>query len=195
LLDFAFLIDLTAKLNYLDFELQGDNKTTIKMMGTIDSTFNEFVYLLCTDKLLKGFKRIFKDFERMKFNLSFITNPFQERDISESAELISPVFKENVSELELEIINLQTDLLKTRLNDTNFWNLVPSEQCPFLKRVSLKVNASFGFTYLNESGFPTMKILKSKYRSSLTDKHLNDCMRVALTKYTPNYNKLAEEMQ
>jgi hypothetical protein len=28
----------------------------------------------------------------------------------------------------------------------------------------------------------------------ITDKLLNDCMRVALTKYTPNY-KLAEEMQ
>jgi hypothetical protein len=40
-----------------------------------------------------------------------------------------------------------------------------------------------------------MKILKSKYRSSLTDKHLNDCMKVAITKYTPNCNKLGEEMQ
>jgi hypothetical protein len=26
-----------------------------------------------------------------------------------------------------------------------------------------------------------MKILKSKYRSSLSDKHLNECMRVAIT--------------
>jgi hypothetical protein len=59
----------------------------------------------------------------MNFTVSFITNPFQERDISESAELTSSVFKENVSELELEIMNLQTDLsLKTRVNDTNFWN-------------------------------------------------------------------------
>jgi hypothetical protein len=49
--------------------------------------------------------------------------------------------------------------------------------------------------YLSESGFLTMKILKSKYRSSLSDKHLNDYVRVALTKYTTNYNKLAEEMQ
>jgi hypothetical protein len=39
-----------------------------------------------------------------------------------------------------------------------------------------------------------MKILKSKYRSSLTDKHLNDYMRVAITKYTANYNKLAVEI-
>jgi len=57
------------------------------------------------------------------------------------SELISSLFKENVNELELEI-NLQTDLsLKTRVNDTDFWNLVPSAQCPILELVSLKVNA------------------------------------------------------
>jgi hypothetical protein len=161
-----------------------------------DYTFDESVYILCIDKLLKEFERRFKDFESMKFPVYFITNPFQERDVGESAELISSVFKENVSELKLENINLEADLsLKARVNDTNFWNLVPSAQCPFLKRVSLKVSACFSSTYLSESGFSTMKILKSMYRSPLTDEHLNDCMRVALTKYTPNYNKLAEEMQ
>jgi hypothetical protein len=35
----------------------------------------------------------------MKFTVSVITNLFQERDVSESAEFISSVFKENVSEL------------------------------------------------------------------------------------------------
>lgn len=46
---------------------------------------------------------------------------------SESAELISSVFKENVSELELEIINLQTALsLQTTVNDTDFLNFVLS---------------------------------------------------------------------
>jgi len=37
LLDLAFLIDLTAKLNEMNTELQGENKTVIKMIGTIDS--------------------------------------------------------------------------------------------------------------------------------------------------------------
>jgi hypothetical protein len=99
-----------------------------------DGTFDAPVYILCIDKVLKEFERRFKDFEHMKFTVSFITYPFQERDVSESAELISSVFKENISELELDIINLQTDLsLKTRVNDTNIWNLVPSAQCPILK--------------------------------------------------------------
>jgi hypothetical protein len=82
-----------------------------------DGTFAASVYILYIDKLLKEFERRFKDFEHMKFTVSFITNPFQERDVSKSAELISSVFRENLSELELEMINLQTDSsLKTRLN-------------------------------------------------------------------------------
>jgi hypothetical protein len=39
-----------------------------------------------------------------------------------------------MGELEFEIFNLQIDLsLKTRVNNTNFQNLVPSAQCPILK--------------------------------------------------------------
>jgi len=67
------------------------------------------------------------------------------------------VFKENVSQAELEITDLPTDLsLKTRVNDTDFMNVLLFEQYPVLKQLSLKVD-----------------------RSSLNDKHLNDCIRVA----------------
>jgi hypothetical protein len=58
-----------------------------------DGTFDASVYILCIDELLREFERRFKDFKRMKFTVSFITDSFQERDISESAELISSVFK------------------------------------------------------------------------------------------------------
>jgi hypothetical protein len=51
----------------------------------------------------------------------------------------------------------------TEVNDTNFWNLVPSAQHPILKWALLKVNARFGFTYKSKSGFSTVKIRKSKY--------------------------------
>jgi hypothetical protein len=55
--------------------------------------------MLNASKLLKEFERRFKDFGRIKFTMSFINNLFQDRDISEGAQLISSVFKENVSEL------------------------------------------------------------------------------------------------
>jgi hypothetical protein len=69
--------------------------------------FDASFHILCTDKLLKESQR-FKEFGSMKFTESFIISiPIQDRDISEGAELIASVFKENVSELELDIINLQ----------------------------------------------------------------------------------------
>jgi hypothetical protein len=64
-----------------------------------DGTFDASVYIMCNYKLIKEFERRFKDAERMKFTLSFITNPFQESDTSEKAELISSVFEETVSKL------------------------------------------------------------------------------------------------
>jgi hypothetical protein len=42
----------------------------------------------------------------MKFTVSFIINPFQ----SENAELNSSVFKEKMSELEIEITNFQREI-------------------------------------------------------------------------------------
>ena len=60
-----------------------------------------------------------------------------------------------------------------RVNDTDFWDVVPPEQYHFLKRVSLKL----------------------KYSSSVTDKRLNDCVPVAIARYTPNYGKPGEELQ
>jgi len=106
----CFPHDLTAELNDLSTQLQGKNRAIIKMIGAIDSfkgklklwktqlmkgvlthfpsiwsradgTFDVSVYILCIDILLKAFERRFKDFEHIKFTVSFITNPFQERDV------------------------------------------------------------------------------------------------------------------
>jgi hypothetical protein len=100
-----------------------------------DTIFDAPVYILCIDKILKECERIFEDFGliklMMKFTTLFPTNPFQEGLISESA------FKETVSELDLEIINLQTDLSTKKERTTQtFCNSVPCANCPILKRVS-----------------------------------------------------------
>jgi hypothetical protein len=140
----------------LHIELQSEKKTIIKMIDANDSfkgklklwmtqlmedvlthfprvqsrsdgEFGVSAYILCIDKILQQFGRRFEDSERIKCTVSFIANPFQERVVRESAELISSVFKENVRELELLIINFKTDLsLKTRVNDKYFWNSVSS---------------------------------------------------------------------
>lgn len=105
--------------------LQAENKSVIKMTGSIDSfkrknnlwktqlmkrCTNQFpsvrsradgsldasVYILCIDK--KVWRR-FEDVQLTKFAVSFVTNPFQETDTSECAAVIRSVFKENITKL------------------------------------------------------------------------------------------------
>jgi hypothetical protein len=75
-----------------------------------------------------------KDFQYM-FTLSFIKSTSREGYKCECCNYFFSV-KENVGKLELEVINLQTDLsLKTSVNNTDFWNLAMSAQWPLLKQV------------------------------------------------------------
>jgi hypothetical protein len=99
LLDLAFLTGLTSELNEFNTELQGENMIAIKIIGIInsqrntdvmedsadeivcakllprvqsraDGIFDASVCILCIDKLLMEFERMFKDSERTKFTVS-----------------------------------------------------------------------------------------------------------------------------
>jgi hypothetical protein len=102
----------------------------------VDGTYDTSVCIIYIDKVLTVSEGKFKVFDCMKLTVSFVTNLFQEGDLSDRAERVCSVFKENVRELEpFEIINLQSDLpLKTGVNDTNFWNFVPPAQRPVLNK-------------------------------------------------------------
>ncbi|KAJ7317811.1 hypothetical protein JRQ81_003973, partial [Phrynocephalus forsythii] len=77
----------------------------------------------------------------------------------------------------------------------SFWKLVPRDKFPSLRRCSEAVHSCFGSTYLCESAFSNMKMTKSTECSSITDEHLQDSLRLALTQHSPNFKKLVDEMQ
>jgi hypothetical protein len=88
------------------------------------------VYILFTDNLLREYERP-EDNEHIKV-VYFIANPFQERDVNDNDELVSSAFKENVQEIELEIIC--KEIYQTKLEGmTDFLNLVQSAQSHILK--------------------------------------------------------------
>jgi hypothetical protein len=79
---------------------------------------------------------------------------------------------------------------------TDYWKqegmeLATYARMPYVKAYIIKGECMFRL-YLSETGCPAMDILKSKYGLSLSDEYLNDCMRVVIIKYIPNYTKPAE---
>ena len=77
---------------------------------------------------------------------------------------------------ELELIEMQEgQALQSKYKSTSiteFWQFVPESKYPDLKRAACLIISIFGTTHLCESLYSTLKFVKSKHRSVLTNQHL-----------------------
>ena len=126
----------------------------------------------------------------------FMCYPFREdAEVDSLASKISPLFHLNSSGVEDEIMTLQADIqLKSRAHG-EFWNLLTEEKYPNVRKCATSLTALFCSTYLCESAFSHMKIIKSKHSSTITDDHLEVCLRLAVSRYCPDYASLADSIQ
>ncbi|KAK9393953.1 hypothetical protein NXF25_015616 [Crotalus adamanteus] len=161
-----------------------------------ESDFNNAPFVGYLETLEEQFHARFQQFTGIEPVVSFFENPFSPIDVAETAVAIGELCQAMVEEVEMEIVGLQNDiLLKSNSGHANFWNLVDAQKFPLLRKAAAKIKSYFGSTYQCESVFSTRRFIKSKNRTRMTDKHLDDCLRVAISSYTPNYNRLADGMQ
>ena len=93
--------------------------------------------------------------------------------------------------LEDKLLELAADeglkmYIGTMTSLASFWIHVSAEY-PELAKVALKALLPFPSSYLCETGFSTMSIIKTKYRNSMD---VRSPMRVALSSIEPRLNKL-----
>ena len=70
---------------------------------------------------------------------------------------------------------------RSGVSGIEFWKKVPQEKYPLTKGCAKRLISICGTTYVCESLYTTLKFIKSKYRSELTDEHLSELVRTALT--------------
>ncbi|XP_038158921.1 SCAN domain-containing protein 3-like [Cyprinodon tularosa] len=189
--------DLLLHNNVYKEDLQGDYthfpKVKEQVQGHRDvSSFVDFV-----DKLIENFSKRFDSFSIGEELTLFIQNPFLITDVRAFTNDVTHHFKwANTGPLQMQMIDLQANVaLKeqfARTESTTFWLQMVSETAfPDLKKVALFILTMFGSTYSCEAAFSTMNIIKTKYRSKLTNEHLHMCMRMALTSFKPRFKMLA----
>ncbi|PNF25375.1 hypothetical protein B7P43_G10913, partial [Cryptotermes secundus] len=150
------------------------------------------------EALVTEFGNRFSQFSTLEPVTMFISNPFATVDVSELGWKVCEIFgKYNLEELEMEILNFQEDISLKSLFATcsNFWTLVDRNIYPMIHSIALKIYSCSGSTYLCEVAFSSMSIIQNKYRSCLTDSHLDDALRAACSSYTPDFRELAANMQ
>lgn len=162
-------------------------KHTVESLNLNNENLIATSYLEIKDKQIEEISSRFEDFETLEPVIRFFINPF---NVSEGDvfEIVSVTCFED---LELEIINLQSDIiLKAHSNDKMFWNLGNENKYPILRKCALKIYSYCTTTCNCESLFSNMKYLKSKYQRKLNDSHLDNYYIIILY----YYKKLAENM-
>jgi hypothetical protein len=162
--------------------------------------------------ILKSYKERFQDFRNYQEMLKFLLYPlecnlklfnlnvFPEVQITELQLELLEIKNKNIwsSKLQEMIIQIETNL-KSAENIPqqiifNFWNSLPTDY-GHSRKLAFDLLTLFGSTYSCEQFFSTMRYIKNKYRSRLTDESLKALVKVKNTKYMPNLRKLAENFQ
>jgi len=145
----------------------------------------------------------FADIRPLNSVFRFVENPFASDsdpvDMASRMKLLGG----NEAALQLKIIQLQhNNALKSMQKDspestpTNFWmKYVDVNDFPELSKCCKKILTMFGSTYVCEAGFSALNNNKSKKRNALTDQHLEDLLRAAVTQYEPEIKQVAAALQ
>ena len=136
-------------------------------------------------ELQVNFKYNFEDLKSLK--CTFIC------DIIEDGFPISEVILSEKAARDLELLEMKGDqalqMLYKASSMIEFRKLVPESKYPN-KKAACRLFSIFGTTYCCESLYATMKFFNSKHRSQLTNQHLTEFMRTALTNFTANFKNL-----
>ncbi|CAM2103287.1 unnamed protein product [Caretta caretta] len=108
LMDLAFLVNITDKLNILNLELQGkDKRGSNDRFCKIIQSKTDLVDVTYEDEVSRTFPK------------------YEENEVTEMATSIESLIQERTEDVELEILDLQNDIgLKFCTTDENFWNLI-----------------------------------------------------------------------
>ncbi|XP_025196828.1 general transcription factor II-I repeat domain-containing protein 2B-like [Melanaphis sacchari] len=193
------------KLKLFIRDLQSNNFTHFSCLEKIEACLIESeIKINCDDYVLKleflftDFEERFRDLKALKPSFGFLENPFLVNVIEKGCPLSHPIIT-NKADLEIELLELLEDEgLKQFISNCpsilEFWKHISILKYPNIKNCAVKLISIFGTTYSCESLYSTMKIIKSKYRSNLTDDHLTELLRTALTSIQPDLKKLTKKV-
>ena len=147
--------------------------------------------------LQESFDGRFSDFSEEKGRIFAFLNPFS---LTKHNILKMP------SQIKINLLDQQANsVLKMKFNELpsflratktiNFWRCLPREHFPELRKFAQSYACRFGTTYRCEQSFSSMKMIKNKIRSRLSDSNLKNCLVLSTTNLTLNITGLMKAKQ
>ena len=179
---FSHVRAFQAKLKLFEQQLGKKDLSHFPIMAHMNCKEYAPNFVKCISELKNTFSERFFDFRLQERNINFVKQPF-----FVEAE-------DTPTELQLELIDLQCDELIKKFGEISvdefYRKYVHSEKFPKLKKNAARIISLFGSTYVCEQMFSRIERVKNKIRSSITDGHLEQCMRLATTSLDPEIDFL-----
>lgn len=154
------------------------------------------VFIKFLADLSNEFATRFQDFAEMGKLSLFLKSPFEVDAAGEWTDVAAKLFNLPKPLLQMEIIDLQEDIslqIYKKVSTEEFWVKHVPEKYQNCKKLAINLATMFGSTYICETSFSKMNFLKNKYRSRLTDAHLEDTLRISCSSREPNFKNLAQD--
>ncbi|CAI6361968.1 unnamed protein product [Macrosiphum euphorbiae] len=145
---------------------------------------------------MKEFDARFKDFSEIGKLSQFLKTPYDVLPDGEWTDVAEKLFNLSKSKLQMEIIDLQEDVSLKQYRSASteeFWAKDAIDKYSNCKQLAINLATMFGSTYICEASFSKINFLKNKYRTKLTDSHLEDTLRISCSPRVPDFKKLAKE--
>jgi hypothetical protein len=153
-------------------------------------------FLSFLSDLMKEFDARFKDFSEIGKLSQFLKTPYDVLPDGEWTDVAEKLFNLSKSKLQMEIIDLQEDVSLKQYRSASteeFWAKDAIDKYSNCKQLAINLATMFGSTYICEASFSKINFLKNKYRTKLTDSHLEDTLRISCSPRVPDFKKLAKE--
>jgi hypothetical protein len=137
--------------------------------------------------LKEQFQTRFRDFKSAENHIRIFENPF-----AVEIETLP-------TDLQLEVIKLTSNNnFKDYFKENGlqkFYTALPEDSFPNVKNHAREIMSIFSSTYFYEHKFSKMKYVKSKYRTNLSDEHLQATLLIGTTKLDANYKEILKSKQ
>ena len=218
--DLAFLTDVTEILNGLNLQLQGKGKLICDMYSHVKAfevklallvgqvQNQDFTHLPASRSLSAEKPAVPFPTKKCKDALETLRAEFSVRfhelraHVKEMCIFQNPFaadINDTLPSLQFELAELQTcDVLKDAFNPNcliEYYASLPNETFPNIRKHAMKMSTVFGSTYICEQTFSRMKLKKNQTRSRLSDQHLHQSLRLAVTGMEPDINLLTSQKQ
>lgn len=217
----AFLSDIMTKQNDLNISLQGKTKHIYDMWTKIQVFSKKLTFLKnllsCLDVPEEHFPQLSKMLDKQKYKpdnlhnyidvLDSLIEEFSERflDFKEHVLEMKLTFEPHLidiseapTELQMELIELGEDnniksLFYNKTDMIEIWK--NAVEYPRLRQHARRMLSCFGSTYCCESTFSYMTQIKSNLRTQITNEHLEDQLKLRVSKLEPNIQLLSKKKQ